>query len=376
MDQAEALQALQDENRILRERLAALAPSPTPPSRTPSRTQNHSPEPPSEPAIPTPPAYYKEPKIGEPPTFDGKASEFHPFLQQAKLYIRMRHLTFQNDEIRVAYILSRLRGGPSEWGQALLEADSPLLYDYNTFLVKFTSIYENKERRAQLEDRLARLKQTGSASAYSAEFSSLCEILRINPDSRMGDFRLKLKEDVQKALALLPAPTTFDDLSTRAIRIDNAQFSARKLTDTRHNNSSSKPHHPQQSSNSSLSSRSQSSRPLPASNYMSNTPSSRHGTSRPSTSHPGSFRSSAPRPPLTEEEKERRRREKLCPYCGDPTHRIQDCPSIAAKEARKHANEVRPKPLSSFTSHAVVISPPVSVETNPSYTINAGKRDA
>jgi hypothetical protein len=34
----------------------------------------------------------------------------------------------------------------------------------------------------------------------------------------MGDFRLRLKDDVQKALALFPTPTTFDDLSARAVR--------------------------------------------------------------------------------------------------------------------------------------------------------------
>jgi hypothetical protein len=359
MSETEALRALQEENRVLRERLAAF-------EDAPSRTQNNSPEHPHppphpespEPAIPTPPVYHKEPKIGEPPTFDGKASEFHPFLQQAKLYIRMRHLTFQNDEIRVAYVLSRLRGGPSEWGQALLESDSPLLYDYDAFLVKFSSIYENKERRAQLENRLARLKHTGSASAYSAEFSSLCEILRIDPDSRMGDFRLKLKEDVQKALALLPAPVTFDDLSARAVRIDNAQFSSRKFTDT-HQNTSSKPPHQQQPSNSS-SSRSQPSRPSPVSNYASNPPSSRFSASR----------SSAPRPPLSDDEKERRKREKLCLYCGDPSHALSDCALVVAKNARKHANQARPPNKPQFpppTSHAVVLA---------SSTEHSGKYDA
>ena len=243
-----------------------------------------------------------------------------------------------------------------------------MLYNYDAFLAKFAAIYENKERRAQLEDRLARLKQTGSASAYSAEFSSLCKILRIDPNSRMGDFRLKLKWDVQTALALLPAPTTFDDLSTRAVCIDNAQFSARKFADTRQNNPSSsksqRQHPSQQQSSNSSSSRQQSSRP-PVSNHPLNPPSLRPSTSR----------SSAPRPPLTDEEKERRKRENLCLYCGDPTHAIEDCPSVAAKNARKRANEARSKPSSSsFTSHAVVISPPA--ETNPFRTANSGKRDA
>lgn len=350
MSETEAFHALEEENRLLRERLAALEGE-----DPPSRTQDNSPEPPQTPEPPPPPpVYYKEPKIGEPPTFDGKASEFHSFLQQAKLYIRMRHMTFPKDkgEFRVSYIISRLRSGPAEWGQALLESGSPLLKDYDAFLAKFTSIYENKERRSQLEDRLARLKQVGSASAYSAEFSSLCAILSINPDNRMGDFRLGLKSGVQDSLALLPAPTTFDDLSVRAVRIDNAQFSSRKFANARQNHpstsSKSQNQHPpqQQSSNSS---RPPPSRPPPVPNYTSNPPSSR----------PGPSRSSAPYPPLTDEEKERRKREKLCGYCGDPTHAVENCPGVAAKNARKHANDARSKP-SSFTSHAVVIAPPTS----------------
>src|SRR5579862_7553702 len=148
MSETEAFRALEEENRLLRERLAAFEEN-----DPQSRTQDNSPEPIETPdpqpmlMPPTPPAY-KEPKIGEPPTFDGKASEFYPFLQQAKMYIRMRHLTFpednSKDEFRVSYIISRRRGGPAEWGQTLLESGSPLLTDYDAFLAKFASIYENK----------------------------------------------------------------------------------------------------------------------------------------------------------------------------------------------------------------------------------------
>jgi hypothetical protein len=237
--------------------------------------------------------------------------------------------------------------------------------DYDAFLAKFTSIYENKERRAQLEDRLARLKQTGSASAYSAEFSSLCAILSIDPDTRMGDFRLKLKNDVQTALALLPAPTAFDQLSERAIRIDNAQYSARRNIETRPNNpSSSKSQQRPPQQQSSNSSRPPLTRPPPVPNYASNPPSSRSGLSRPS----------APYPPLTQEEKERRKREGLCGYCGDPTHMIETCPGVAAKNARKHANEARSKASSSFASHAVVLAPPT--DNNLSHSPKSGKSNA
>jgi Domain of unknown function (DUF4939) len=365
MSETDAYRALEEENRLLRERLAAFEGE-----DRPSRTQSNSPEPieTPDPPMPMPPVHQKELKIGEPPTFDGKASEFHPFVQQATLYIEMRHLTFpkDKDKFRVAYIISRLRGGPAEWGQSLLESRSPLLTDYDAFLAKFTSIYENKERRSQLEDRFARLKQTGSASAYSAEFSSLCAILSIDPNTQMGQFRLKLKSDVQTALAFLPAPPTFDQLSTCAIRIDNAQFSARRNTETRNNNPSSKSQQPrpsqQQSSNSS---RPPPTRLPPVQDYASNPPSSR----------PGPSHSSAPYSRLTDEEKDRRKREKLCGYCGDATHTIEHCPGVAAKNARKRANDERSKPPS-FTSHAVVLSPPAPSTDNHFHAPNSGKSNA
>ena len=118
-------QAFRDENQLLRERLTALEEE--------SRTQ---PTPPPPPISALPPAPFKEPKIGEPPTFDGKPSEFPSFLHPCKLYIRIKPFTFRenDDESRVAFIISRLRGVTAEWGQALFESSSPLLTDYNTFL--------------------------------------------------------------------------------------------------------------------------------------------------------------------------------------------------------------------------------------------------
>ena len=302
MTEAQALHALEEENRVLRERLAAL-------EDERSRTQNPTPSPiptptPVDPftAIPTPPPIpFKEPKIGEPPTFDGKASEFPSFLQQCKLYIRMKPITFKerDDESRVAFVISHLRGVPAEWGQALLESNSPLLTDYDAFLERLTSLYQNKERRTQLEDKLARLKQTGSASAFATEFSTLCEILGYPLDTRMGDFRLKLKPSVQGALALLPAPANFNELVERVVRLDHAQYSLRKSENA---NSSNAP-----SSNKS-SQRQQSAPSDSTSSQSKNTPSQSSQSSRRPTPSPGPTQSSSsPHPsyhrgPLSPEE--------------------------------------------------------------------------
>jgi hypothetical protein len=335
---------LHEENRRLQARIAELeaeARSRTeesPPTESPTPT----PEPQRKPSTP-PPLPLKEPKISEPPTFDGKASEFHPFLNQCKLFLRMRHITFHNDETRVAYIISRLRGGPAEWGQALLESKSPLLVDYDGFLTRFSLIYENKERKRQLQDKLARMSQTGSAHAFAAEFTSICEILGIDDASRMSLFPQKLKPTLRKALALAPAPATFPELIELAVRIDDVHFTIDKAE-----KAESRRTNPSPSSKPTLS-----------------------ASSSKSTSHSGSINAVDPQPnsaarshsqplsyrrgPLSDQEKERRRREKLCGFCANPKHAITDCPALKAKEAREAARnkESTPKPAVSN----VVIAP-------------------
>ena len=256
MTEAQALYALEEENRVLREHLAALEEDRSHtfmPISTPepldSSTAIPLPPPVRTPPPILPPIPFEEPKIGGPPTFSGKPSEFPSFLQQCKLYIRMKPITFRehDDESRVAFIISRLRGVSAEWGQALLESNFPLLMDYDTFLERFISLYQNRERRTQLEDKLARLKQTGSASTFTTEFSTLSEILGYPLDTHMGDFRLKLKSTVQAALALLAAPINFDELVERIVRLDHAQYSLRKSSENTNHQSNASSHNPKSS---------------------------------------------------------------------------------------------------------------------------------
>jgi len=357
MTEAKTLQALEEENRLLRERLDALEEllsrtqndTPPPPVPTPEplgSTSNPPPPPPSPPEL-TP--LFKEPKIGEPPTFSGKASEFHPFLARCKLYIRTKTLTFRADETRVAFIISRLRGGPAEWAHALLESGSPLLNDYDAFLEKLSSIYENKERRTQLEDKLVRIRQTGAASTFAAEFMALCETLHIDLNTRMGDFRSKLKRTVREALAMLPAPTTFDELVERAVRLDHAQYSLRKPSENQnHSNPSShgKPSNP-----------SSSQRKNPPSSTQSYTSQSRQAPyvcPPPASSSP---KSQGPRPPISQEERDRRKAAGLCIYCGESGHWSQQCPRLQTALKKGFARP-RPNPTASLASSQAPSSVP------------------
>jgi hypothetical protein len=336
------------EARAEAERRARLD-SETPSQRLPSAT----PAPSSFTPAAAPAPYVKEPKIGEPPTFDGKPAEFHSFLHHCRLYLEMRFQTFTTDRTKVAYVLSRLRGGPSEWGQALIESHSPLLHDYEGFLDKLSSIYENKERKVQLGAKLARMTQTGSASAFAADFTAVCDILKINEESRLALFPLKLKEGVQKALALLPADKTFDELVDRAIRIDNSQFS-HKSNENRQRNQQPK---------------SSESRPSGNSQQRSSASGSGSGKAPPSSSS-SSPRQSEPRPSLTQEEKDRRLQDGLCLYCGEKGHFKKACKKWLAAQARKTKNST---PNSQNPSVSQVIIPPYSP---PPFESASGKSPA
>src|SRR4030095_6170085 len=74
--------------------------------------------------------------------------------------------------------------------------------------------------------------------------------------------------------------------------------------------------------------------------------SSKSGTSKPSESKP--------RGPLSDEEKERRKKLNLCVYCASPKHSVADCPLVASKEAKVTAISLPPPsyPQPSENSHA------------------------
>ena len=138
----------------------------------------------------------REPKISEPPEFSGKSSEYASFINHCDLYFRLRPITFNSDYTKVAYVISRCRDTPAEWGLSLLEAGSELLHDYDGFKGQLSSIFSDKQRRRTLRRKLITLRQTGSAAKFASEFLTLANILGIEDESRIALFTNGLKPEV------------------------------------------------------------------------------------------------------------------------------------------------------------------------------------
>jgi hypothetical protein len=309
---------------------------------------------------PAPPR--KEPKLPEPPEFDGKPSEYATFVNHCDLYFRMRPITFDGDYVKVAYVISRCRGTPAEWGHSLLESSSDLLHDYSAFKAQMASMYADKQRRKALRRKLATLKQTGSASKFASEFLTIANILDVDEESRFALFTNGLKPEVQRALAIARDADTFEELVNSAVQIDHVNYTLAKASQSESKSSgksgsgkgnappSSRPQQPRNDSNPSSSS------PPP-------------NNSRTSSSK----NASGSHGPISQEEKDRREALGLCRFCGG-NHFKRDCPVLKAKEAKKGSSRYpTPAPTLNVNSDSAPSVPPVTV----SHIISsAGKYDS
>lgn len=301
----------------------------------------------------------KEGKISDPPEFDGKPSEFSTFITLCDLVFRVKFLTYTTDYTKVAYVISRCRKGPALWGQSLIEADSELLHNYDDFRAQMVAIYGDKQRTANLRQRLTSLEQTGSVSTYASEFLSLANILGTDENSRIAIFTSNLKPEIQRQLSYVRGLDTFEKLVDAAIEIDTVAFRLSKTESrksTAGKSSTSKPASPSTSvSNSSFST----------------SRSSQSSTS--SSSSPKSPRRSAPRPPITQEERDRRDREGLCRYCGGKGHLRNECPELRNKlDRERNRDGTRPQATTSSVIPTQIILP----GTPPAYPVLSGKPES
>jgi len=166
---------------------------------------------------------------------------------------------------------------------------------------------------------------------------------------------LKLKPTVQTSLGLLPAPDNLHDLVERVVRLDHAQYSVRKSSENTNHYSNASSHN--------KSSQRQQSAPPNSSSHSHSKHSTHQNVSAPhaiTSRSPSTPYSSHPRGPISQEERERRLAHKLCMYCGDGDHAIQDCPRLQSAAKKGHTKQ-------RANVHAVS----ASASTPPSSTLSA-----
>ncbi|KAG5334804.1 hypothetical protein C0989_003039 [Termitomyces sp. Mn162] len=108
--------------------------------------------------------------------FSGKHGDVTPFLSEVKHIIQFHSISFPDDHAKVLYVSLHLHlkdGIPIEWFNHLEHANSPLLYDWNSFLLAFHKKFSYPSLVQNAELKLDVLKQTGSAHYYLTAYMEL-----------------------------------------------------------------------------------------------------------------------------------------------------------------------------------------------------------
>jgi Ty3 transposon capsid-like protein len=259
---------------------------------------------------------------GTPEYFDGKStSQLRNFLTQVRVVFSAQPAKFSDDKSKVLYAASHLRGSAFTWAQPYLDMANPPAWmnDFSLFAAEINAVFGDPDLASNNFRRLKRLKQIGSVAAYTAEFRRLASQLSWSDQALVQQYFDGLKDSLQDMLIAANYPEELETLIRLAARMDNLQHQRRTQR-----GQEPKPAAPAQRKQQLpyVAARPQSV-PLtrPAYNAAS-------APVEPSGPRPMELDATRPRfQRLTKEQKEHRRRNNLCMYCGEPSHFAQACPT-------------------------------------------------
>jgi hypothetical protein len=272
-----------------------------------------------------------EPRIALPDKFDGDRRKLRGFMNQIELLFALNPSRYPNDSTKVAFIGSLLSGKALAWFNPLFENRikyATLLANYSSFTMAFQNTFGDPDRMLMADAHLRDLHQGAKpASSYAAEFKAVSSDVDWNEAALISQFRLGLRQELKDMLLYHDLPETLDAFVTLAIKCDNRLFEHQQ--EKKRNSSSNTDHRPkvnnqfqkriQQSFHKSFS--------IPAAS-----PSTRDD--------PMQIDSIKNFGPLTEIEKQRRKNQGLCMYCGGHHIRI-NCPIAPKIKPRVDLNNIK-----------------------------------
>jgi hypothetical protein len=225
-------------------------------------------------------------------------------------------------------------GSPRQWYNSVKLSQPHLLNDFSLFCQQFKSHFGNPNVASEATRKIQDLEQTGSAAAYSARFHELVVHVKWNDEVKIHFFYQNLKTSVKDMIAntkVNDQPTDFKQYSDWVIDIDN-RIHDRELERKAETKSTKQKSTPSYNNSTPRHSSTPSYVPPPPSTSSALPPGEPMEIDASKTS-----KFSKARGPLTTEEKERRRKNKLCMYCGGSNHFADSCPNMSEAAKKRLA---------------------------------------
>jgi predicted transcriptional regulator len=250
-----------------------------------------------------------------PTKFKGNEDEYSFAEFKSKLrttFLRFSE-SFPTDEHKINYALQCLEGNPAIFFAPYVNGDTPdddgYLSSYSSFLYALEEIYGDQNQIDEINHKLARLRQTGSMVEYTTKFRTLSARTQWNDHALLARFKDGLSEDIKNVLTPQwhSLRVLRDTMSAAATAYQNLQFQTRFRSRQTH----PRPQHQSTSSR----------RPIVTPAVASQSSSSAMDLDA------MRFKK------LTPVEKQRRRDNGLCLYCGGDDHFAGACPKKTAQLA-------------------------------------------
>ncbi|XDV18071.1 hypothetical protein PO909_023843 [Leuciscus waleckii] len=180
--------------------------------------------PPTPPAPPVPPesAPQSEPRLPVPESYDGEPNYCRAFLTRCSMHFSLQPKTFAKEESKVAFVLTLLTGRAALWGTAVWENQDPCCASFQTLSAEMKRVFDRAVAGREAARILADLKQgERSVSDYSIEFWTLAAECQWNEEAQWDMFLHGLADRVQREIYALDLPTKLNELIELALRVDS-----------------------------------------------------------------------------------------------------------------------------------------------------------
>ena len=257
------------------------------------------------------------------------------------------------DHAKVTYAQSYLRGMALEWFEPdLLNAANPnarpiWMDSYHQFISELKSNFGPHDLVGDAKHQLDNLsmKEGQKINKYIVEFNRLAgQVCSYGDGALHHIFYSGLPDCIKDEISRVGKPCTLDGFCTLAQTID-ARYWERKSEILRQTKNSSTPFASNVKSSASPSDSKGKSKEKDnkgkSSDNRNKSPSTSSGASKSTTSDAPSHLGKDGK--LTEEERQRRIKEKLCMFCGRPGHMAKDCPKSTSKSAKTKARAAKVK---------------------------------
>jgi hypothetical protein len=173
----------------------------------------------------------RERKVNYPKAFDGKPKNLRKFLQDTQLYLHINREVYDDDEAKIAFVLSLLEGTATTWKEQYLDNNVDAFGDYDfpmydAFIGELERDFRDVDAKADALYQLNTIEQGNTPiETHNAKFKLL--VSQSGLDRLLN--RTVLVNNYQKSINVeiltecwkqMPTPTSLDDWMSAAQTVD------------------------------------------------------------------------------------------------------------------------------------------------------------